>query len=158
MKPTDINVFLDGITQSSTFDYSNWYDYFYTLCGSDVCGTVTWQFIDDNDDEITTTSLALLPALSVTQGVDEITLTVGTFDFSTVGTYKIRAEGVMTLHTGAGAWAGPALSNIWSYFTVNVVNPCVIQNPCEYTTVVVDPFTASSMVDMTAFFNNVQVL
>ena len=85
-------------------------------------------------------------------------MTVGTMDFSTVGTYKIRVKGIMTLHKGGGAWTGPALSNIWSYFTVSVVNPCVIQNPCEYTTVVVDPFTASNMVDMTAFFNNIQVL
>ena len=88
--PQDISVFLDGVSQSSSFDYSDWYDHFYTLCGSEVCGTISYEFIDDLNTEITTTSYAVQPSVTVTPGTDEITLTVGTLDYSTVGTYKIK--------------------------------------------------------------------
>jgi hypothetical protein len=91
----------------------------------------------------------------VTPGTDEITLSVASLDVATVGTYKIKVEGIMTLHGGANDWTGPALSVIWSYFTVNIVDPCSLSNACEYTTVVVDPFTATSLTDMIAYFDNV---
>ena len=80
--------------------------------------------MDELNTEITSTTYALQPAVTVTPGPDEITLNVASMDAATVGTYKIKVKGIMTLHGGANDWTGPALSVIWSYFTVNIVDPC----------------------------------
>ena len=152
--PQNLNVILDGSTFTTSFDYTNWHDKFYDLCGGDFCGVTDWKLVDENGVDLDKTTFAIKPALSISQTGDVITVSAATTDFATVGVYKVKALGTMTLLNGANQFAGPALTNTWSYFTITVVNPCNEAYPCDYATVIAP---SENLLDMTAYFDNVLI-
>jgi hypothetical protein len=134
---------------STSFNYADWIDYFSIVCGRKVCGTLSYAYYNYTDASKSAFSSSL--PFSYTQGTNSLAITVQTMNYIYSGTYTVGILATMDIGT---IWSGPALSSTWGSFTITIVDPCVILNPCKYSRLI---STTTVMATMIAYVDNVPV-
>ena len=117
--PSDINVFLNNVPVSTTFDYSLFKDEYNQICGSAVCGSITWSYINGTIAE----SPIIFPYTQSKPAIDKQSFTVKTINASLVRKEDYRIKIVGTLNN-TGIWNGTALTVSACCFGVTIVDPC----------------------------------